>query len=470
MPILVIIYLAILTFAIPFFSILVHSIVNVFAGGRSELKSLLFLLYLLTLFSLKYLPGLSYIKSFAYEKRIFISSIFVALILNFSSFLFFISKNSFKINDWILTLNNDEVSSTSLVHNHILKGVVGSFLALFHITSSENLDAGFVYQNIFPAPVFFVIGIFICAILVLSFKVFYTQIRSKTKSEFIVFTVCYAVLTFSLIKNIIDGGLFNYEAIVSLAFLILLLNLNTRWAKFVTFSIIFFYAILNFAFYQFGFFENFSSQSTSLFFNLFQTITYCLGLLPFIYFLDKKTLDRKGILLSTLGIIFIVVAVASDMSIINYRQKMISRENYAVLAIYNKTSDPDYKHIGSIGRLNIYNLAPEKSLSVDSVLRKFNLKDNFYPLSFPFQSCLPRGKNEEYALDLVTDIPVDPSKLRSDFVFINNATLEKQVNGLYFYNVTISIKQCTPRHVNAIQEYFGMLGLNNYYILNIRPI
>lgn len=184
-----------------------HSFVNLFAGGRSDSKTILFFVYLLllSLFLFYKKPLFTKIKP---QWGVFSLGLFYlyGLVSHFFlSRLYSISPTAFSI-----TGNNGELSSTTLTHIHEAKGALGYLLSKVGFTHFERLDAGGAFLGLFPLWWLFVGAALLITTLCFSFIGFkklshiYEQKSIRYK---LLFLFGYAIVSFSLVKTALDGGI-----------------------------------------------------------------------------------------------------------------------------------------------------------------------------------------------------------------------------------------------------------------------
>ncbi len=185
-------------------NLIAHSIVDIFAGGRSTVKLNLYLFYTLFLCVLflivqKFNFKIPKIQNF-YILGLIISTFAYNLLLIY----IFFKKFDFKLNSFVITFHNGEISSTTLLHNHLMKGFNALILGPFGLANNENVDTGFAFIGLIH-NIWFLIGgamVVLCSILlIIKFlelnKIYYGQ-QHKWQSLYI---IIFSIITFSLIKK-----------------------------------------------------------------------------------------------------------------------------------------------------------------------------------------------------------------------------------------------------------------------------
>ncbi len=194
-----------------------HHYVNLVATGRSDIKvfgllAWLFAVFLLSLFH----PA----KPGDHADRGLLKQLFVLVtVISFAGTalsLGVILHHQFPIGGNLYAVSNDNFSFTSLTHAHLLKPVVGIFQPLF-----PNADAGGAWFYVlvdefgFPPTLLVFMLLSLLALLVCASALFLTASKSYERpSE----KLLYGVLTFVLLKNVVDGGFLNPENLLTVIF------------------------------------------------------------------------------------------------------------------------------------------------------------------------------------------------------------------------------------------------------------
>jgi len=448
-----------------YINIIIHSLINIFAGGRSISKTIVFLLFILVLYFITKINKKNNIKIKLWQKLLLLGTFIYGFILNIVSYFLFINNYGIETNKWMIVFNNSEISSTSFLHNHVLKGAIGTILKIFNISYKENLDAGFVFTNTNLLEIYYFSIIILIVIIFWSLIYFFKAISNISLQKKPIFLIFYGIIIFSLTKNIVDGGLFNYEAFIGFAFLFLLLFPRKKWAIYTNIILIISYLILNFVFYFNNYFDQFENKNIGLTQNLVDTFIY-ISVLSILYYFQFNRIKRIGILLIILVLLLVYFNIYSDLSMINYRAIKITSDNNAIFASYDNINDKDYQKMGSTGDLFFYNISPKKTITVDYVLKQYEVDDNFYPLTFPYRNCFPHGKNDNYEYDLVTREEINIKEFNDSNVTITINQIEKNVNDNN-YHIFMSIKSCLPRHINIVQEIWKTKEIGEHDTVHI---
>lgn len=464
----IVVILIILFFISDFVQIFLHSLINIFAGGRTSYKALLFLIYFLFLIVALKLTITKKKVSLKLSLKWWMISIFaIAYFVNLFSIYFFYQTYHLQISDSIVIFNELEISSTSLLHNHILKGVTGLLFQLFNVRGIENIDGGMVFLS-FTSHVILLIGLILLIILLVSTVLFYLRfIRTLefSKSK-LIYTLIYTILSFSLIKNFIDGGPLNYEMIVSFAFLPMLVFNSSRLSKYFSVVIVVLYLLANLLFFRLHLFSSYVTSEQGLFTNVWVTSSYTFLLIALFYHVSIRKWDRKGIMLTILALCLCFYPIFMDLSILAYRAKTIDNQNHAILGTYETILNKDYQYLSSLDKLHFYEISPSNPITAGEVINTFHLLDNLYPLSFPWQNCLPSGLWDQYSFELISEDSLETPNIHSEIV--NFDEFKKIEEGKWNkYQVKLSIKPCYPRLMNIIDESVQKTGIHQFMIVNI---
>jgi hypothetical protein len=340
----------------------------------------------------------------------------------------------------------------------VFKGIVGSVLSAIHSGQYENVDAGLAFVHLLPVWLFVLGAILFFASGILLILYFYRQVPLVNKKIAIFWTVLYAIISFSLLKNIIDGGLLNGETLVSLAGLIIIIFPKRRT---LLWWILPAYLFLTLGLYRFGFF----SSSSGLINAVYAILAYAAVITAGLYYLTIGRWNRQATLLTILALVFISYHIYKDVSIISYRRAQIGSDG-ALVGLYQTVSDSEFHTQASIGSLNIYNFHPKQSISIETVLDRFNLLDNLYPVTIPWQQCIPHGLPSEYNFELLSPTVLGQISDIPGAVYVSSTFIGQRAN-LYDYQVHMTIDQCWPRQVNVIQEVFRSAGLSEFIVVDI---
>jgi hypothetical protein len=447
-------------------NILLHNFINTFAGGRSEVKVGIFLFYIVFLSAVALLPNvLNFLAKWRIKTNLLFIAIFTTFLYGFALLLVFFQKLGISIKSFVAVFHNDEVSSTMLLHNHLLKGFNGFVLNLFHAAKQENVDTGFAFVGLLPSVWYIIGGVLVFASAVLLLLKF-AEIYKDTKANKAVFVILYAIVSFSILKNMLDGGLFNHETPIAITAFIIIIWIHAK-NKFSSWWIaipIAVYIVIAAIIWQ-AKMDSFHYLTNSL----FTTGTMAAMLGAFIFWhkgISKQF--RLGVLISILAATFMYVPVAEGFSAYIFSHKNITSDG-ALIGLYNKPAGPESGWIKTdvVNDLSYYSVHPSKPTSFGSLLHDNHLLDNLTPITLPWETCLPTNPLHTIRFTLVTEDPISEQTYTHDFGQIINIQQSNPVNGIPRYSVSMAMKPCTPRTLNAIEELLKERGLHTFFIINL---
>ncbi|MBC7766569.1 hypothetical protein H7Y21_01060 [Arenimonas sp.] len=203
----------------------IHIFIDFFANGKSNMKVYLFLTFLIGLIIFKKTIKQNKLNP-NILKKIIVSLIIILYTLNIGSFIYFFKSNNIPLLSNVYVFNNQEISSTNILHNHTLKAPIGYLLEKIGINPvQEYVDTGYAFVSFYP-PVFLLIVLFFVLLLLICF-ILYIQGQKNTFLQ----TFIYSIVAFSILKNIFDGGFFHIESILSITTLLILLKNNSTFQR-----------------------------------------------------------------------------------------------------------------------------------------------------------------------------------------------------------------------------------------------
>ncbi len=212
---------------------ILHSFVNIFAGGRSEIKTILFILYLLFLGAI-YLDLKKYsLRTFRW--RWFGLSLLAMYLYGLGLHVFHALSNKLPLATFFVTGHNGEISCSSLQHTHIAKATIAQVASYLGKTKFQATDAGGAYLGIVPSWLFLLGSILLIALILQAILYFATSFkkllddRGKNVRQKSFLILGYALISFSLIKTALDGGIFNRGFIIGLIFIAIFILKERKW-------------------------------------------------------------------------------------------------------------------------------------------------------------------------------------------------------------------------------------------------
>ncbi len=420
-----------------------HSFVNLFAGGRSDSKTILFLLYLLVLVVL-----VNLFKKDTFSRlsvRWGIVNVGFLYLYGLISHVMLFKYYNLPLNSFAITGNNKEISSTSLFSIHEVKGVIGFILSKFGIGQLQTIDAGGVYTNLLSSW-WFIVGAILIAISIL-FVIFYIYKFSQYYStgnrwKNILFIIWYAVISFSLVKTAIDGGVLT-PSLLALLVSIYLFN-YMRWQKdnrvpllaiFIT-SIVGFIAVL--------IFPNWSGGIVLM------------QLLGTLLLLTTLTLGIFGAPKNIYIIISIVLLLVSwwlgsvrDREIFKYGSVTINKGE-------------SYFSYNTKGHMLEESISPSGT-TISRVVKLQQKNLSYAPISVPGKTCSQNGIPQFIDVLIKTKVPMQAVKTP----YLNIFVKDQIYNEPWWNNeVTIILQSCLPEILTVIDDILKEQGINFYVMVD----
>lgn len=441
-----------------------HSIINIFAGGRSTVKVYLFFAFIIGLCLIALLP----LNRLRVRNSFIISSVITALSYGFFLLLFFYHQIGTGIWVFVATFNNSEISTTTLNHNHLMKGVVGLLLRSQDSAVQEKVDTGMAYINIIPDPLLW-IGALLAATSIIFLVIKFKEIFNEQVKWPIVFVILYSIISFSLVKNIFDGGILNKEtpvALSALLFILYLLSQKTRKWDVANILLRISPIILYLLVMLFFWWQKFILLS-ELKYNLFQVIFFGTLIVTMLYAHHKQKIDRLLILLSILSLTFLYIPISNTIN--NYlanNTKFSNKETY--IGLLSNEAHPTFRLVDKIGDLKMYEFSPSQPITMASLYDKYQLLDNITPVTVPWENCLPSSFPSEAKFTLISKEVIDITRTTSHhFGNLNKIVQLDRKNGNYQYDVTAHINNCAPRQLNIIEHLVKERGGKTFFMLNL---
>jgi hypothetical protein len=426
-----------------------HSFVNIFAGGRSEIKTIIFLVYILFLSAIYLTFKNLHLKNFKW--RFFCIPILFIYIYGFLLHLIYLLSNNLKITDYVITGNYGSISSSVFYHTHIAKSIIGEFFNLFNKNDFQTTDAGSAYLGFFQSPIF-IFGLLVLLTLILeavyyfisSFRLF---LINKNIRQKIFLILGYAIISFSMIKTSIDGGILNPSFILGVIFILVYifeekgkLNINYNYYLVAGFSALFISIYFSLTPYN------------EIILNISSAISLLLLYIFILYGTQKKV---NLLFLVSFFIIFMLgwwQASVRDRDVNDYSNLILQKGQE--IYIYNDKS----KEVDS--------LIIDEFKTVSLLSKQLNKNITYMPISIPGISCLEKTKHQNISTVLITNIPIHSNTFTpSRFIEIKSQD-SIYVNGNWKTAIKIIINPCTPELLSTIDGYLQNSDINNYLMVN----
>lgn len=437
---------------------LAHSAINVFAGGRSSTKVYLFFLYLLLLTVLVYLIKRDLLRVQKLSRHFVLASIFLGYFLGVTLFFIFTDNLGVSSRNYVITFNNQEISSTQLSHNHLLKGAVGVFLKTFGLGKFENIDAGLPFVGLFSNTWLWT-GSIIILIAILSVVIFFvsTIYTKGNLRQKIFYTLAFSLSSFAAIKAIPDGGIFLNKTIPILISFIFVIDCQRK--KLMAVSL----AVLYLVWYLIVIFLDLNPTNLDITQYLISGIIPALIIFILYYLSMFDKFKRLHILLIILAVVIISWPVYSELSVTRNYTSITAKGG--LIATYESdsiTSVLKYK----VGTLKISEIVQQKTIG--EILNKEKIIDNIYPVAVPWETCIPTADGDKYKFNLIGNHLDKPTEVEHSLPITEyKENLIDERNGYIFYEVSITLLPCMPRHLNILQEILRQKFAEPFFIYNL---
>lgn len=443
---------------------IIHYFINLFAGGRSTIKIFGYTAFTLTLCVMVWPPVLSKLSKIKIKTKWLLISLATTFLYGLVLLQIFSSRLGVKASEYIVTIHNGELSTTTLMHNHLMKGFTGLISSQLGEAVQENIDTGLAYVGLLPDWLFWLGGLLVLISTVLILLKF-TELYQHEKKWQGLFIILYSIIAFGLIKNTIDGGLFNRETPILISALLFLL-----WRKTEASSRFMIWVVLPAALYFIlgpllnvaGIVEIYNLPAS-----LFAAASLTVILITLFYWLKQQKTDRLGVLLAILSLILIYAGLAESLN--NYLgQKQNISSDGAYVAAYQDINEPGWIKLESINNLRTYNFVPSEPTTSQDLIEKYKLLDNLGPIRLPWAACMPTAAGVA-EFTLASPTPLTVNSIHSEFVnFVKIEPLPNSTPSLHYYQATVMVSHCAPRPLNIIQELLEQQGLDTFYLFGLR--
>ncbi len=428
---------------------IIHSFVNIFAGGRSDIKVYLFFIYLV-FFSLLYL--LCKDKDFKILKwRYFIFSVIAVYVYGLFLHIYFLISNHLSLTSFVITGNNGEISSSILWHSHIAKAIFGQVYSFFGQSYLPTMDAGNAYLGLIPSYVLLLGLVLFVAILVQVLLYFLTSFKSllknKNNRQKVFLIIGYIILSFSLIKTSIDGGVFNPSFGIGIIFIILFCirlkgrNINNYYYMISLVCVILLFMSQYIDTFQYGNGQNIAAIAVFILLYLF-----------ILYFTEEKIRIQFIIPIFILFMAGWWMAGSRDLDIYRY-SKILLQNGQQVLA-YNRN------------KLGVEKIYINQEESIAKLSKQLNKNVTYLPITVPGVTCMEKGRSQEVSFSLIALNPIKKdSFIHSPYIKIKNSP--SIIFGKNWKTeVVVSMDPCLPEPLSVLDGEFKKNNINTYLLVN----
>ncbi|PJE73991.1 MAG: hypothetical protein COV01_02670 [Candidatus Taylorbacteria bacterium CG10_big_fil_rev_8_21_14_0_10_41_48] len=418
-----------------------HSLVDIFVQGYSPIRIYVFIGVIGVLFLLSLTK-----RSFSGDKEegLLIGALSGVFLIGFLYEVYISLVYKVGIFKSVLFLNGNEMTSSSVFHNHILKGVIG-YVTSFLSSGFESLDPGIGILPFVSPWVLLLVGIVFvyCLFLIgrISIRLFGDITDSKNS-----FIFAYGLILSTVIIRLFDGGIWAMNSVLFLGLLYLIISKKER---FIINSI--YLLLLQLAVYLFSYFKK-------DFFDLTSAILYSLCAWSLVTLLMSRylRLDRVKVIY----VLFVLLVSIVPIFKMNFFQEDNDNGIFSKVyfSTYETTENEKYFIVDSIGDLNIYMYED----TVDRKLKDLTLFDKkiqvFNYIDIPNKTCSEKSVDRVIGLNILSKEEIVDMFWPNSHVGIEVYKHSQLINDMYLYNVKIRIPACIPREWSVIQEVLNSAG------------
>ncbi|MES2314381.1 MAG: hypothetical protein V4524_00375 [Patescibacteria group bacterium] len=454
--------------------VVIHSIINTIAPGRSDSKPTFFFLYGIVLaliyiiFSTKK-ESKKLARAHIYLPFVLWSGIIGSFGLSLGTYLWFLAKHHLPYT-YTLIANNGTFTSTALLHNHFTKGALVFFTQFFSSSSIPNTDSGFALLGLVPQPVFFLqalLALIACVAVVAYYRTKLQYVHSLPLWRNISFSLLYGLSSFMVLKSMLDGGIFDSSAIPGLIFFIVICQQHKRIASisiiFLAGSLI---ALMGWL-YSTGYFTGDQDY-------VYHVYTICVNgaVLALFYLAFSYKHNRLYVLTTILLALFIFPQIENYVSANEYADQSVSADG-AWVSSYERLSDVRFTYLGDVGRLHIYLFTPRTSddIQVIDLVRASGFSPSYTPAVALYDQCLPHASFIATDLTIHSMVPVENLATATPlytFMPTPSALSDASLSGAFEYRRTIASPPCLPMTLASYVETVRSLVPEPFFVSDIK--
>ncbi len=456
-----------------------HIFVNIFAGGRSEVKVYLFLVYFSTILILFICRRLKLkAGSFTSEKvlqKVFFVSISVLFAMGVAAQVVLVNDLHTGLMDRVVVYNNNDVSATSMYHIHTMKGAMALLLTPFVQEQVVGVDIGNAFTGLYPNYFFVFAIIILFAAIVSSLGLFWKKVRHTHQNKGVWFAVAYAIFAFSILKNTIDGGLFNIETIPALLSMYLLLSYEKKTKHHFVFGFLTFTAILLIALEIILVYRE----------NVVQTpfsIPHLIGACTLFACLLYIQVENKTKLYNTLFLLVFIsgmyIATERGIDDLQYAETIVNKGSMVMVYSAFPVDVAGLELRSQILDFRFYRGNIREDIKVRSIIEATRVPANFRSVAISGQTCGLFGEQHGITFDISVGRD-EPELVTQNFLGKQNTYFsikniepyaDREENDLSKYKVTASLSKCLTRELDVIEKVFKEQGYQTFIVSHIEAI
>ena len=425
---------------------LLHSFINIFADGYSDIKTFLFFLYLLIL-------GLLYIlfKNKPLKKLnwlYFGATIITTYLYGLALLVFYSISNKIPLTKPFITGGSGDISYSSLWHTQILKGSIGIFFP-----NIINVDDGGAYLGHLPNWIFWISAILLI-LLLLQTIIYFTgsfrnYLKNKNLRQVIFLILGYALLSFSLIKTSIDGGIFHPAFGVGVIFILLfILRERKKLPKYYYYIIIAVDIILILI----------NNYLNGLIFGsgfIYIQIATLLALYNLIFYCSVKKIN----IITTL---LLIALFLTSWWLYSYRDLGIYKYSNFSLPVGQDIYFYDNK------TEEVKTLQAEPNQTIGTLSKQLNQNINYLPIAIDGITCKESFSNTLVTFTVITPNPIARNSFdeSSKYIKISSTDSIKSMKN-WKTDIRIYKKSCVPEMFSVVNGLLKKNNINTYIYYNI---
>ncbi len=450
--------------------VVIHSIINTIAPGRSDSKPTFFFLYGIVLaliyiiFSTKK-ESKKLARAHIYLPFVLWSGIIGSFGLSLGTYLWFLAKHHLPYT-YTLIANNGTFTSTALLHNHFTKGALVFFTQFFSSSSIPNTDSGFALLGLVPQPVFFLqalLALIACVAVVAYYRTKLQYVHSLPLWRNISFSLLYGLSSFMVLKSVLDGGIFDSSAIPGLIFFIVICQQHKRIASisivFLAGSLI---ALMGWL-YSTGYFTGDQDYVYHIY-----TILVNGGVLAVFYLSFSNRHNRLYVLTTVLLLLFIFPQIKNYVSKNDYTDEIVNKDG-AWVSSYDRLLDDRFVDVGNVGRLHVYTYTPHSSdnIRILDLVKKSGFTDSYTPAVGIYSQCFPHAGLIATDFKIHATAPAQNLATATPLYRISLSSDATQLGDVFVYQSTIYLPPCLPMSLASYVEVVQSIVPGPFFISNI---
>ena len=452
---------SILNFHILFFF---KFIIDLFAIGRSNAKLYMFFIYGIICFLLLAFNKKHFTKP---KKFIRVTSavLLCCAVLSLASYFIFVNTFNLSVYDAVQMCDSGMVSSTKLLHIHTLKPVLAQFISFIGGDAVYNsYDAGAPFLEVIPNEVYIAGAVLISVLVILFLIVLLIKEQEWNEKTRYIFVLIYIIVTFSLFKNILDGGPLTEEFMVSVPIFLALLHIKRQssvrqntW-KLLTYSCIFLicYIIILLVF---------EKTDRFLFSDIFYFLCF-LGVVVFLLLFNEYLHLKRYLYLGITSVLVFSLLLASLGNNLTYKQyKLLTTEipagaSVQIIDVFHETTF-DHPLLLNLNHLKIYSYTINQSCDVRTILDEFHISYNYPELVV---KSTPNYQSSN------TSVLVGAEIIPISFMYTNltnNSFIKLRLDISYYNFLVFEVNPVIQSQSYLIRHYIHQVGCKSFILKRI---